>query len=124
MALSVQPTAEQVGLVFDPTLTLRNCYYASITATTSGATTIVTGCSGLRIYVLRWALTANGTVNVNLQSHTTTAIATGLHYLTQYAPAGGAWCPAGIFATLPGEGLDINLSGNVAVGGELTYVIF
>ena len=71
-----------------------------------------------------WALTANGAVNVNLQSHTTTAIATGLHYLTQYAPAGGAWCPGGIFATLPGEGLDINLSGNVAVGGELTYVLF
>ena len=124
MSLAVQSTADQVGLIFDTTNTLRVCYYASIAASTSGATTIVAGCPGLRSSVLRWAITANGTVNVNLQSHTTTAIATGLHYLTQFAPMGSAWCPCGIFATLPGEGLDINLSGNVAVGGELTYVLF
>ena len=63
-------------------------------------------------------------MNVNWQSHTTTSTATGLHYLTQYASAGGAYCPAGIFATASGEALDINLSASVAVGGELTYVQF
>ena len=73
---------------------------------------------------MRWSLSANGNVNANWQSHTTTSIATGAHYMTQYSTAGGAYCPAGIFATAPGEALDLNLSGAVAVGGELTYVQF
>ncbi|MGO9234505.1 MAG: hypothetical protein ACLP4V_10695, partial [Methylocella sp.] len=98
--------------------------YAPITASSSGATTVVAAVSGKTIYVLRWSLSANGNVNVNWQSHTTTGTATGLHYLTQYASAGGAYCPAGIFATASGEALDINLSASVAVGGELTYVQF
>jgi hypothetical protein len=124
MSQSVQSMADQIGLIFDSTNTPRAVSYAPITASASGATTIVAASSGQRIYVLRWGIVANGNVNVNLQSHTTTAIATGLHYLTQYASAGGGWCPGGIFATLPGEALDINLSAAVAVGGELTYVIF
>lgn len=97
--------------------------YAPISASASGVTTIVAAVAGKRIIVLRWSLSASGNVNVNLQSHTTTATATGLHYLTQYGSAGGAYCPAGIFATASGEALDINLSAAVAVGGELTYVV-
>ena len=122
MSQSVQSVACQIGSVFDSTNTLCACSYAPITASAAGTTAVVAAITGKRIIVLRWALTANGAVNVNLQSHTTPAIATGLHYLTQYASAYGGWCPGGIFATLPGEGLDINLSGNNAVGGELTYV--
>ncbi len=98
--------------------------YAAITASSSGATTVVSLASGKSIYILRWSLTANGAVNVNWQSHTTTANATGLHYMTQFSSTGGAYCPAGIFATTNGEALDINLSASVAVGGELTYVEF
>ena len=98
--------------------------YAAITASSSGTTTIVAAVNGQKIYVLRWSLSSNGTVNVKWQSHTTTANATGLHYLTQFAAAGGAWCPAGIFATTAGEALDLNLSASIAVGGELTYVQF
>jgi hypothetical protein len=97
--------------------------YAKIAASASGATPIVAAVAGKSIVVLRWSVSANGAVNVNLQSHATTGTATGLHYLTQFASAGGAYCPAGIFATVAGEALDINLSGAVAVGGELTYIL-
>ncbi len=115
--------AQQVANLYNGT-TAVTPQYAPITASSSGATTVVAAVSGKTIYVLRWSLSANGNVNVNWQSHTTTGTATGLHYLTQYASAGGAYCPAGIFATASGEALDINLSASVAVGGELTYVQF
>ena len=98
--------------------------YAGITASASGTTTIVAAVSGKQIIIVRWSLTANGTVNVNWQSHTTTATATGLHYMTQYASAGGAYCPVGIFATVAGEALDLNLSASVSVGGELTFIYY
>ena len=98
--------------------------YAAIGASSAGATTVVAGVAGKRVYILRWSLSANGAVNINWQSHTTTGTATGLHYLTQFASCGGAYCPLGIFATAVGEGLDINLSAAVAVGGELTFAQF
>jgi hypothetical protein len=115
--------ADQVANLFNGT-TAVTPQYAPITASSSGATTIVSAVAGKKVYILRWSLSSNGNVNANWQSHTTTSTATGLHYLTQYATAGGAYCPAGIFATATGEGLDINLSASVAVGGELTYVQF
>ena len=115
--------APMIGAVFNGTTAIIP-QYAAITANGSGPTTVVAAVSGKKIYILRWSLSANGNVNVNWQSHATTSIATGLHYMTQYATAGGAYCPAGIFATAAGEALDINLSAAVAVGGELTYVQF
>ena len=124
MPQTPNPVGQDIGRVFHGD-TILHTKYAPITASSSGATTIVAaGTAAQRIYVLRWNVTANGAVNVNLQSHTTTANATGLHYMTQFASAGGAWCPGGIFATSPGEALDLNLSASIAVGGELTYVIF
>jgi hypothetical protein len=96
--------------------------FATIVASASGATTIVAAVGGKKIRVLRWSLSANGAVNVKWQSHVTPTDITGLHYMTQFSTAGGAYCPAGIFQTLTGEALDINLSAAVAVGGELTYV--
>jgi hypothetical protein len=98
--------------------------WAGITASSMGAATVVAAVAGKQIVIVRWSLTANGAVNVNWQSHTTTTTATGLHYMTQYASAGGAYCPLGIFATVAGEALDIYLSGAVAVGGELTFIYF
>jgi hypothetical protein len=123
MSLTPRPVGQDVARVFHGD-TILATKYAPITASTSGTTTIVAASPNQQIYVLRWNVTANGAVNVNLQSHTTTANATGLHYMTQFASAGGGWCPGGIFATTVGEALDINLSASIAVGGELTYVIF
>jgi hypothetical protein len=96
--------------------------FALISASSSGATTVVAAVAGKRIRVLRWSLSSNGAVNVKWQSHITPTDLTGLFYLTQFANAGGAYCPVGIFQTISGEALDINLSGAVAVGGVLTYV--
>lgn len=96
---------------------------ATMTAATSGATTLVNLVSGKRIRVLGAFLTANGAVNVNLQSHTTTSNKTGLIYC---AAAGDGMVmpfnPLGWFDTTSGEALDINLSGAVAVDGYLLYV--
>ncbi len=96
--------------------------FAAITASTSGATTIVALVGGKRIRVLRWSLSSNGSVNIKWQSHVSPTDLTGLHYMVQFASAGGAYCPQGIFQTISGEALDINLSASVAVGGELTYI--
>jgi hypothetical protein len=96
--------------------------FAPIVASSSGATTVVAAVASKKIRVLRWSLSSNGNVNVKWQSHVTPTDLTGLHYMTQYSTAGGAYTNVGIFQTIAGEALDINLSGAVAVGGELTYV--
>jgi hypothetical protein len=97
--------------------------YAKFSTSSSGATTIVAAVSGKQIVVMRWKVSANGVTNVNLQSHTTTALATGLDYLTQFARGGGAYCQLGIMATAAGEALDVNNSAAIAIGGELTYIV-
>lgn len=96
---------------------------APITASASGATTLVALVAAKKIRVLSMFLSANGAVNAKFQSHTTTATATGLIYC---AAAGDGlvlpFNPLGWFDTVAGEALDINLSGTVAVGGQLKYV--
>jgi len=93
--------------------------FAKIVASSSGDNSIVALVSGKKIRVLRWGLASNGTVNVKFRSNTTDV--TGPRYLTQFASAGGAYCPVGIFETAAGEALNLNLSAAVAVGGELVY---
>jgi hypothetical protein len=96
--------------------------YAVITASSSGATTIVAAVTSKKIRVIALKLVANAAVNVKWQSHVTPTDKTGLSYL---AANGGEVLPAnqwGWFETITGEALDINLSGAVAVGGHLTYV--
>lgn len=97
--------------------------FAAITASASGATTLVAAVASKKIRVLSYVITANGAVNTKFVSHTTTATATGLTYI---AAAGGgasvAYSPVGHFETEAGEALDINLSGAVAVGGHVTYI--
>ncbi len=113
--------SDETGTIYSGTTALTP-KFAIITASSSGATTIVSAVTSKKIRVLRWSLSSNGTVNIKWQSHVTPTDITGLHYLTQYASAGGAYCPQGIFQTISGEALDINLSASIAVGGELTYL--
>lgn len=95
-----------------------------VAASTTGATTLVAAVTGQKLRVLAAILHANGAVNVNLQAHTNTGTKTGLFY---FAAAGGnlvlPFNPEGWFDTPNGDALDINLSGNVAVGGQLVYVV-
>ena len=99
--------------------------YAKITASASGTTTIVVAptVAAQQIVVLDITVTHSASVNWNLQSHTTTAVATGLMYGTAGPPMVLSDPSNGIFACVPGEALDINLSGAVAVGGCITYVV-
>jgi hypothetical protein len=97
----------------------------ALAASASGVTTIVAApvAATLVIRVIYVVLVANGAVNVKFQSHTAPTDISGLFYL---AANGGFVLPGneyGWFATKPGEALDINLSGAVAVGGALGYII-
>jgi hypothetical protein len=94
--------------------------FAAIVASASGNTSIVALVSAKKIRVLGLCFTVNGAVNVKWQSNTTDK--TGLFY----GDAAGKgkvlpFNPLGWFETAAGEALNINLSGAVAVGGELVY---
>ncbi len=112
--------SHETGTVYNGTTALTP-KFAAISASSSGDNTVVAAVTSKKIRVLRWSLSSNGSVNAKWKSATAGDI-TGLRYLTQYASAGGAYCPVGLFETTAGEGLVLNLSGAVAVGGELTYL--
>lgn len=95
--------------------------YAVISASSSGTNTLVSGTAGKRIVVLAYTLIANGTVNVKFQSDSTDL--SGLLYLIANVGASPAQGIYGQLATLKGGDLNLNLSGNVAVGGHLTYLL-
>lgn len=96
--------------------------FATIAASTSGASSLVGAVTAKQIRVLGLAVMANGTVNVKFQSHTTPTDETGLFYLIANTGFVLPYNPLGWFQTVAGEQLDINLSGAVAVGGCLVYV--
>lgn len=100
--------------------------YAAITASASGNTVVITAVAGKKIRILDYLLTTNAAVNVTWKSSGGSSIS-GILYLGTnavvtavggYQLAGGLF---GLFETLPDEGLTINLSGSVAVGGHITY---
>lgn len=94
-----------------------------ISASSSGANTVVAAVTSKKIRVLAWDVKVNAAVNFKWQSHVTPTDLTGLYYNSgQGDGVARAFCPVGYFETVAGEALDINLSGAVAVGGVLTYV--
>lgn len=97
--------------------------YAPIAVSSSGNNTIVAAVTGKRIRVLAYTLIANGTVNAKFQSGAGGTDITGLKYLVANS---GLVCQQGQdgwMQTAPGELLNLNLSGAVAVGGELVYEV-
>jgi hypothetical protein len=97
--------------------------FATIVASASGVTTIINAVPGKRIRVVAMLITASAAVNVKWQSHVLPTDLTGLAY---YAANGGDVLtpnPWGWFQSLVGEALDINLSGAVAVGGHMNYIL-
>lgn len=97
--------------------------YAKIAASTSGNNTLVAAVTGKKIRVLAYNLMGSGAVNAKFQDGASGTDLTGLKYV---AAAGGGICapfnPVGWFETSVATLLNLNLSGAVAVGGELTYV--
>lgn len=96
--------------------------FATLTASASGATTVIAAVGGKRIRVIAYDFMANGTVNVKFQSHVTPTDLTGLYYLIANTGKVNNFNPVGWFQTVSGEALDINLSGNISVGGSIVYV--
>jgi hypothetical protein len=96
--------------------------FATIVASSSGATTIVAAVTSKKIRVVALKLIANAAVNAKWQSHVTPTDKTGLSYLAANGGEVLPYNPVGWFETVSGEALDINLSGAVAVGGHLTYI--
>lgn len=96
--------------------------FAKIAASSSGNNTIVAAVTGKKIRVLAYNFMANGAVNAKFQDGAGGTDLTGL----KYCAANGGICapfnPAGWFETSSDTLLNLNLSGAVAVGGELTYV--
>lgn len=96
--------------------------FQKITASSSGATTIVSAVTSKKIRVLSWSLVVNAAVNVKWQSHVTPTDITGLYYFAANGGIAAPFNPLGLFETVSGEALDINLSGAQAVGGALVYI--
>lgn len=96
---------------------------ATVSASSSGANEIVAAQAGRKIAVIGYVLMANAAVNVKWQSGSTDK--TGLLYP---AANGGAVAPLAPdykywFETAAGAALNLNLSGAVAVGGHVVYIV-
>lgn len=95
--------------------------FAPIAESSSGANEVIAAVTAKKIRVLSFNLMASAAVNAKWQS-----AATDLTGLSYFSAAGGGisvpFNPLGLFETLAGEALNLNLSGAVAVGGSLVYV--
>jgi hypothetical protein len=97
--------------------------FAAIAASSSGNNTLVAAVTGKTIRVLAYNFIGNGAVNAKFQTGAGGTDLTGLKYI---AAAGGGICapfnPVGWFETASATLLNLNLSGAVAVGGEIVYI--
>ncbi len=92
-----------------------------ISASSSGDNTLVAAPVATQfIRVFGFSISANGTVNVTLKSGSTSKA--GPYYFSQF---GGIVRDNtyDVFDCAPGDPLILNLSGSVAVGGEVAYTL-
>jgi hypothetical protein len=95
---------------------------ANINASASGNNTIVAAVGGKKIKVLQYKVVVSANVTVTWESSGGSV----LDGPCAFAANGGEappYCPVGHFDTLTGEGLVMNLSSAVQVGGHLKYVL-
>jgi hypothetical protein len=115
--------ASVTGVVYQGT-TARTPVFAAIAASSSGNNTIVAAAGASnKIRVLAVQLIANGAVNAKWQSGAGGTDLTGLAYLAANGGYVLPFNPAGWFETAADTLLNLNLSGAVAVGGSLTYIV-
>jgi hypothetical protein len=100
---------------------MMNPNFAAVSASSSGDNAIVSAVAGKRIRVLSYFVIANAAVNAKWRSASTDV--TGLLYLAANGGIAASAEGMGCFQTAVGEALNLNLSGAVAVGGHLTYVL-
>lgn len=96
---------------------------AAIAASSSGDNTLVAAVTGKKIRVHAYELSASAAVNAKFRSGTTDI--TGLIYLAAAGAGSDAVersnDPDGLFETVAGALLALNLSGAVPVGGWVDY---
>lgn len=97
--------------------------FAKIAASSSGNNNLVAAVTSKKIRVLAYNFIANGTVNAKFQSDGlgTPVDLTGLKYCVANMGLCAPFNPLGWFESGSGKTLDINLSGGIAIGGELVY---
>lgn len=120
VAVTSLPASNETSTIYDGTTPLTP-KFAVISASSSGASQLVALVAAKRIRIINIILMSNAAVNVKFQSHAAGDI-TGLLYLAANTGFAPGYDPTGHFQTTAGEALDINLSGNVAVGGWLKYL--
>jgi hypothetical protein len=95
--------------------------FAAIGTTAGGDTTLVAAVPGKKLRVLKYTVVTSAAVGLKFRS-SSGADLTGAMPLAANAGVGGAWCPAGLFETLAGDALVLNLSAGATVAGHLTYI--
>lgn len=101
------------------------CQTVAIAASSSGNNEIVAAQTGKVIRVLGYVLSSSGTVNAKWRTANTDK--TGLIYMVannQVQVALPSQPDDFWFETVAGEALNLNLSGAVAVGGHLSYIVY
>ena len=96
--------------------------FSPVTASNTGATTIVTGVNGRKLRVMAANVIASNVVNVKWQTQSGADL-TGLAYLTSNGGYILPYNPIGWFETVISDALIINLSGSIPVGGHITYIL-
>ncbi|ODM71669.1 hypothetical protein A6X20_06930 [Bradyrhizobium elkanii] len=96
--------------------------FAKISASSSGASTVVAAVASKKIRVIEWNVLPHDAVNIKWQSHTAGDITGLLELAAKGNGIARPFNPVGYFETTAGEALDLNLSSAVAVGGSLVYV--
>jgi hypothetical protein len=97
--------------------------FARVAASASGATNLVAATGGRKIRVVGFTLSASAAVNAKFANHSAGTDLTGLLYMGATGGIGGGFKQVGHFETAVGDGLDLNLSAAVPVGGMLQYIL-
>lgn len=123
----IHEVTQNVVSVFD-TKAIQNVKFAIVDNATSGDNHIVAAVTGKKIRVLHYTLVPSADVTVRWESAGTpdTFLTGEMQLLAEDGVVGpstlSATCKLGLFETLAGEGLDLQLSGAVSVDGHITYV--
>ena len=94
--------------------------FAKIDAATSGFNTLVAAVAGKKLRVLNYAFMAAGSVNANFASASTAL--TGAYPLAAQTGVSSSHSEDGVFETIAGDALRLNLSGAIQVSGHLAYI--
>lgn len=95
---------------------------AAITQSASGASVLVAGVGGQRVYVLKWLVIVGGATNLTFEDGSTPL--TGALPLVANQPLAGAEGPLAHFVTTAGNALNLVSSAAVQVSGYLLFAQF